>query len=65
KWQALRMLEDAEQNNWLLTGLIYIEPETPTIFDKYNLPDTPLNRLANDKLRPSRKTFDRVNDMMF
>lgn len=65
KWQALRMLEDAEQNNWLLTGLIYIEPETPTIFDKYNLPDTPLNRLANDKLRPSRETFDRVNDMMF
>lgn len=65
KWQALRMLEDAEQNNWLLTGLIYIEPETPTIFDKYNLPDTPLNRLANDKLRPSQETFDRVNDMMF
>lgn len=65
KWQALRMLEDAEQNNWLLTGLIYIEPETPTIFDKYNLPDTPLNRLPVDKLRPPRESFDRVNDMMF
>lgn len=65
KWQALRMLEEAAQNNWLLTGLLYVEPDAPTIFDKYNLPDTPLNRLPIEKLRPPRETFSRVNEMMF
>ncbi len=65
KMQALRLLEEAEENNWLLTGLIYVEPEAPTIFDKYNLPSTPLNRLTVDKLRPPRETFGKVNEMMF
>lgn len=65
KWQALRTLEEAAQNNWLLTGLIYIEPQAPTLFDKYDLPDTPLNRLPVDKLRPSHESLERLNDSMF
>lgn len=65
KAQALCMLEEASENNWLLTGLIYVEPEAPTIFDKYNLPTTPLNRLPVEKLRPPRDTFSRVNELMF
>lgn len=65
KWQALRMLEEAANNNWLLTGLLYVNPEVPTIFDKYNLPDTPLNRLPVEKLRPSKESLDEVNRMMF
>jgi 2-oxoglutarate ferredoxin oxidoreductase subunit beta len=65
KWQALRMLEEAANKNWLLTGLLYVNPEVPTIFDKYNLPETPLNRLPVEKLRPSRETMDQVNQMMF
>jgi 2-oxoglutarate ferredoxin oxidoreductase subunit beta len=65
RWQALHTLEEAEENNWLLTGLLYIEPDAPTIFDKYNMVDMPLNRLSVDKLRPSQASIDQLNEMMF
>ena len=65
KWQALRMLEDAQINNWLITGLIYVAPETPTLFDFYNIPETPLNRTPNDKLRPTEQDLEEINRRMF
>lgn len=65
KWQALRTLEEAANNNWLLTGLLYVETNAPTLFDKYNLPETPLNRIPADKLRPSRASLEKINEMMF
>ncbi len=65
RWQALRTLEEAAQNNWLLTGLLYVDPNVPTLFDKYNLPDTPLNRLPAQKLRPTPESLDLVNQSMF
>ncbi len=65
KWQALRTLEDAANNNWLLTGLIYVNPTAPTLFDKYNLSDTPLNRLPAEKLRPSPQSLEQINQSMF
>lgn len=58
-------LKEAEENNWLLTGLIYVDPEVPALFDEYNIPDTPLNRLKNSKLRPPKEVLDAVNDSMF
>ncbi len=63
-FEALRVLYEAEQNNWLLTGILYVNPNAPTIFDMYNLPETPLNRLPADKLRPSRESLDRINEQM-
>ncbi len=65
KWQALRVLEEANRNRWLLTGLVYVDPATPPIFDHYNLPDTPLNRLPAEKLRPSRESIDELNKVLF
>jgi len=63
--EALHMLEQAERNGWLITGLIYINPNQPTLFDYYDLPDTPLNRLGEDRLRPPRETIEMVNSWMF
>jgi len=65
RWQAMRVLEEAQRNNWLLTGLIYIETGRPTLTDLYNLVDKPLNRLTEAELRPAPETIDRVNAMMF
>ena len=65
KSQAIMKLKEAEENNWLLTGLIYVDPEVPALFDEYNIPDTPLNRLENSKLRPPKEVLDAVNDSMF
>lgn len=65
KWQALRTLEEAANNNWLLTGLIYVDPKVPTLFEKYNIPTTPLNRLPVEKLRPSAESLEKINQSMF
>jgi len=64
KWHAIRMIEEAEQNKWLLTGLIYVDPDQPTIYDYSNLVDEPLNRISADKLRPEPATLDAINQRM-
>ena len=61
RWQALHMLEEAEQNSWLVTGLIYLDTQTPSIYDLYDLPDVPLNRLVESQLRPAPETLDKIN----
>jgi 2-oxoglutarate ferredoxin oxidoreductase subunit beta len=65
RWQALHMLEDAHTNNWLVTGLIYVDPNMPTMYDLYNLPETPLNRMTEKNIRPSKETLEKLNQMMF
>lgn len=64
KWESLRMLEEAKENNWLVTGLIYVDPNVPSLFDMYNLPDTPLNRMTEMQLRPSKTSLDKINQSM-
>ncbi len=64
RWQALRMLEQAQQNDWLVTGLIYVDPNQSSIFDLYNLPATPLNRMTEVQLRPSKESLDKLNDSL-
>jgi 2-oxoglutarate/2-oxoacid ferredoxin oxidoreductase subunit beta len=64
RWQALRMLEDAEQNNWLVTGLIYVCPDEPALSDLHDITEEPLNRLKEDRLRPSRELLDSVNQSL-
>jgi 2-oxoglutarate ferredoxin oxidoreductase subunit beta len=61
RWQALRMMEEAQRNNWMVTGLIYLETDRPALTDLYNLPETPLNRLTDPDLRPARETLDKLN----
>ena len=62
---ALAILEEANAKNLLLTGLIYIDTDQPSLLDMYNLTDTPLNRLKENQIRPPRATIDTVNAMMF
>jgi 2-oxoglutarate ferredoxin oxidoreductase subunit beta len=65
RFEALHKLEQAQQNNWLITGLIYLDPSKPALIDKYNLADTPLNRLTEKELRPAPETINQINEMMF
>ncbi|MEW6028780.1 MAG: 2-oxoacid:ferredoxin oxidoreductase subunit beta [Chloroflexota bacterium] len=65
RWEALKMLEEAQRNNWLVTGLIYVEPAKPSFTDTYNLVDAPLNRLTEADLRPAPETMAKVNALMF
>jgi 2-oxoglutarate ferredoxin oxidoreductase subunit beta len=65
RWEALHMLEEAQRNNWLVTGLMYVETGKPALTDMYNLIDTPLNRLTEKDLRPKRESIDKINALMF
>ncbi|HEX7621728.1 MAG TPA: 2-oxoacid:ferredoxin oxidoreductase subunit beta [Anaerolineales bacterium] len=62
---AFQMLESAQLNNWLVTGLLYIDESKPTLVEAFDLVDIPLNRLADSDLRPARETIDKINAMMF
>jgi 2-oxoglutarate ferredoxin oxidoreductase subunit beta len=65
RFAAMRILEEANSKQWLLTGLIYINPDQPSLIDIYNLTETPLNRLPENRIRPKPETMQQVNDMMF
>jgi len=64
KWQAMKILEEAEQNNWLMTGLIYVNPEQPSLYDYLELIEEPLNRIEPELLRPSPQSLDKLNQKM-
>lgn len=65
RFEALRVMEEAQSNNWMLTGLLYLDTSKPNLTSIYNLVDTPLNRLTEADLRPDRSTIDKVNALMF
>jgi 2-oxoglutarate ferredoxin oxidoreductase subunit beta len=65
RFQAINVLAEAHQNNWLATGLIYVEPGKPTLTEMYDLVDMPLNRLQETELRPGPEMIDKVNALMF
>ncbi len=62
---AFRVLEEGRENRELLTGLIYVDTESPSMFDQYHLPDKALNRLTADEIRPPVESIDKVNQAMF
>jgi len=64
KWQALKILEQAEKERWLVTGLIYVDPDQPTLYDYLDLTEKPLNRMTNSELRPSPGSLKEINQSM-
>jgi len=62
---ALNMLEEANANQYLLTGLIYIDQCPPSLMEIYNLSETPLNRFTEKQIRPPKNSIKTVNQMMF
>jgi 2-oxoglutarate ferredoxin oxidoreductase subunit beta len=65
RFEAIRVLAESHQNNWLVTGLLFIEEGKPSLTDMYDLVDTPLNRLEEVDLRPAPAMIDTINALMF
>lgn len=61
--EAMRVLEEANAKQWLMTGLLYINEGQPSLIDIYDLPDIPLNRLPESRLRPSRESLEQINKL--
>lgn len=65
RMEAIRILDENYRNDRLLTGLIYINEDIPTIEQVHNLPETALNRMSEAQLRPAPETLDEINAQMF
>ena len=55
---AMDRLERARQQNEFITGLIYFNPDRPSLAEVNDLGDTPLSALPAEKLRPPRKALE-------
>lgn len=65
KISAFRLLSMANEDDKVITGLFYINPNQATIFDSHDLPeDKPLNRLVESELRPSRESLEMITKRM-
>jgi 2-oxoglutarate ferredoxin oxidoreductase subunit beta len=62
---AMALLEEANTKQELLTGLIFINLNQPSLDDIYNLPEIALNRLTEERLRPGPESLAKVNELMF
>ncbi len=58
---AVLLMEDARQNNELVTGLLYFNPKQPSLVDIGNLAAMPLSMLPDDVLRPAAGTLESLN----
>jgi len=54
-------LQAARANEEILTGLIYIDPESRELHDLLGTVDKPLNTLREKDLCPGSKTLDKIN----
>jgi 2-oxoglutarate ferredoxin oxidoreductase subunit beta len=64
KWQAMNILEKAEREHYLVTGLIYVSPDQPSLYDYMDLTEEPMNRMASEKLRPDHDSLEAINESM-
>ena len=58
--QAIATLQQAEQEQTFITGLIYYEEPRPTLAETVNLIDTPLANLKPEHLRPPKESLDKI-----
>ena len=61
KYAAMRLLEEARDNQQFITGLIYFNEARPNLVEQQRLVDMPLVQLPPEKLRPSREALDKIN----
>jgi 2-oxoglutarate ferredoxin oxidoreductase subunit beta len=65
RFEALRVLEESAKNNTMVTGLLFVDPEAKTLFDRYKMPSKALNRLTPEEIRPSEDSLRMINEMLF
>jgi 2-oxoglutarate ferredoxin oxidoreductase subunit beta len=57
---ALTVLQEARREQKLLTGLLYVEPESRPFEQDLGLVDTPLARLPLERVRPPRRVLEGI-----
>ena len=58
--QSVTRLAEAHENGEVLTGVFYVNTQTPTLIDQLNLTDAPLATLPESVVRPGREVLEAV-----
>lgn len=61
---AFDRLQEAKSKGEILTGLLYIDPESKELHDMMGTTDTPLNSLKEKDLCPGSETLEVINQSM-
>jgi 2-oxoglutarate ferredoxin oxidoreductase subunit beta len=57
---ALRRLAEAREQDEVLTGVFYVDPDAPNFMELLNMTDRPLATLPSEVTRPSCETLERA-----
>lgn len=64
--KAIQTVQEANKEDILLTGLIFVDTSTDSLIDMYDLPkDQALNRIGQSELRPPKEALEKINARMF
>ena len=63
---AIKTVQEANKKDILVTGLIFVDPNSHSLMDMYELPgDRALNRIGQSEIRPPKQALDKINATMF
>ena len=57
---SLMLMEEAEANDEVLTGVLYVNTSKPTFLEQLNMVDEPIGTLPESRTRPSRAVLEQV-----
>ena len=60
KIQAITRLNEAKEKEEMLTGVLYVNTQSPTFLDMLNITDEPLATLSPSVVRPGREVLEQV-----
>jgi len=58
KFDALKMIEEANKNGEILTGVYYVDTAKPNFLDMLSIDDAPLATLPQSRVRPPKEALD-------
>jgi 2-oxoglutarate ferredoxin oxidoreductase subunit beta len=59
--QAMNFLQERAARGEVVTGLLYVQPDSADLHEHINTVDTPLNQLSERELCPGSVALDRIN----
>jgi 2-oxoglutarate ferredoxin oxidoreductase subunit beta len=64
KKDAINSLEEAKAQDQILTGILYLKPDSEDYHDINQTTDTPLNQLTEKELCPGNEVLQAFNDSL-
>ncbi len=61
---AINRMQESKAAGKVLTGLLFVDPDSQEIHDTMNTTDTPLNQLTEKELCPGAKTLEGINQSL-